>query len=303
MTDILSIVNSLLPNLKRTEVSEDLRLLIEDLQERTIPIFETSFKHFTEVDFKSKEAKDFDKVFGNSVVKMMSRDSIRVRGTYIEVLHDIIVNMQKSLESIQKDVDNVFDKNITPEGMDYKKTNYLHFISICNFLNKYSNKLLFWTFDKEQRERGSLVDGPLNKAEEKWMLENRQAFFKACVIASYEPSKISNLFKNMPLIQVIGNETDLVESNLGKQNIDPFGSPAFSVNIVNPIYTVRMMVASYQVNKYKLRKEEVKSLQYRLLLLKELESEQSDPELEQEIEFVESRIEKLKYKMAKVEEG
>jgi hypothetical protein len=303
MADIRSVVGNLLPNIKRSEVSEDLRLLIEDIRDRTLPIYKTSLDHFAEVGFSDKEVKDFDSVFGNSVIKMMGRDSIRIRGTYVEGVHDILLNASNILDKVQKDVENVFDKNIVREGLDYRKTSYLNLISICNFINKYSNKLLYWTFDKEQSSKGSLIESPLNKAEMKWMLENRQAFFKACLICSYEVDKIAGLLKNIPIIQVIGEDALVVEQNLGKGVVDPFGSAAFGLNVINPIYSVRMMIAGYQVKKYKLRKEEVKSLQYRLLLLKELENEEKDPELEQEIEFVESRIEKLKYKLAKMEEG
>ena len=59
------------------------------------------------------------------------------------------------------------------------------------------------------------------------------------------------------------------------------------------------MFAEWQAQRYNCNKEKVRSLQLRLLMLQELDKGNKDPSVQKEVEYIQSRIDTISYRINK----
>lgn len=289
-------VSSLLPGFKRTQVEEDLRILKESIVENTLPPYEAAAEAFTINKLASKDAVDFDRLF----TRQMGRD-VDTSGSYVHAIVRQLQNTVDVLDTFEKDLDKYFEKDITKAAMSYTHANVLKYIELATFNVRFARKLLLWTLQNEQEKAGQKIASPFAKAEIEWMLENRNLFLSSVKTLSMPAKKVTGLLKNIPNLVVAPEEADAVESSVGIAKIDPLGVGFIPVSL-NPIYHIGMLVAEWQAERYKLATEEKRSLEYRLLSLKEMRDGKRDAKLEQEIEYTENRIKKINFKLSKFEE-
>jgi hypothetical protein len=72
--------------------------------------------------------------------------------------------------------------------------------------------------------------------------------------------------------------------------------------MVNPIYHLRSILAEWQAKRYKYNKERKALLELRLLQLNMKNSNTSDPKVQKEIEYIQSRVDDLGMYISSVEE-
>lgn len=289
-------LSSLLPNFERSQINEDIRLLKEELNERTLGPFEAASEHFKRDGFQSREAKEFNNLFQRSV-------KTDVRGDWTLVCHTAFARLDDVLDHLNGTVDKNFAKDITKEGMTYLRANILRYLEAASFAMRYARKTLLWSYAKEHEAAlGSSPSEPLSKAEVSWLITNRQTFFRAIEILSTKPKEAEKFFKNIPNMVIIPDEVEVAQATVGATRLDPFHLGILPIKL-NPIYHVRMAIAEWQVARHKASQEEKKALEYRLLALKELrENGERDAKLEQNIEYTEARLKKLNFKLAQMEE-
>jgi hypothetical protein len=88
-----------------------------------------------------------------------------------------------------------------------------------------------------------------------------------------------------------------------REAIDPIGGGMVAGFEMNPIYHFRLMIAEWQADRYKSYKEKKKLLEVKLLNLKIAKDGKRDPKLDREVNYYESLVEDLEYKMSKMEES
>jgi hypothetical protein len=114
--------------------------------------------------------------------------------------------------------------------------------------------------------------------------------------------KIMSGFSDIPEIQVTASDSDSLRNTIGDAKLDPF-KLGFIATKANPIYYIRMLVAEYQVRRYKEMKEELSLLQLRRMNLEKYKANKPDASLERQIEYVESRAQKLSFEISEMESG
>jgi ABC-type phosphate transport system auxiliary subunit len=70
---------------------------------------------------------------------------------------------------------------------------------------------------------------------------------------------------------------------------------------LNPVYHVGMLVAEWQAARYKAAQEELRTLQLRKLNLEKKLEGKSDAKIEQQISYMQKRVDDLEYKIVKME--
>lgn len=296
MSAISQYVSSLLPGFNRGQIEEDIRILKETVTQNSIPLYSSMSEHFATVGFKSKDVVDFNNTFKKRV-----GTSISHRGEMLNIILDQLKNTLDVLNDLDNDLNKYFSKEITKSGMNYTHTNILRYLETCHFNFKYATQLLFWLMGNEQSAGGQKLPTPLTATELTWVYENRNNYFVTVKLLSMEPRKVKGLFKDIPNMVVVPSEVSVVEATVGASKVDPLGMNILPIKL-NPIYHIGMVIAEYQATRHKASVEQKRSLEYRLLAIKELNSGKRDPKLEQEIEYTENRIKKLNYKIAKLEE-
>jgi hypothetical protein len=119
--------------------------------------------------------------------------------------------------------------------------------------------------------------------------------------------EVEKIIDTIPDIVINISNADAVSSTIDAGKLSPFSSHGLiqgnSQTIFNnPIYHIGLMVAEWQANRYKLSKETKKVLELRLLNLQMIQQKNPDAKLEKEIEYIQSRIQGLDFKIKKMEE-
>lgn len=289
-------VASLLPSFEKSRIEEDIRIQREELSENTIPPYASAAEWFEVDGFSSRENKDYDKLFTRSV-----EVDRKIRGNYITVVHGALERALESVQMIEEGLDKHFGRDVAAGGMTYTRANILRYLEVVSFGTRYARKLLLWTLHNEKSAAGRRIGDPFTKAEEKWLQENRRAFFQAVRVMAHQAKDIRAILTNIPDMVVVPEEIEIAKETVGLAKIDPL-----KMNLIptwaNPVYHVRMAVAEWQVARYKAAQEEKRMLEYRLLALKELREGKEDAKLEQQIEYTENRVKKLNHRMAKLGE-
>jgi hypothetical protein len=106
------------------------------------------------------------------------------------------------------------------------------------------------------------------------------------------------------LVDVLANTDDGILSNIyDKDQYDPAFVALTTGFIPYPVYHFRMMIAEYQLKRYRSNENKKRALELRLLHIKMLKEQKNDPRLEKEISYVQGRIDGLERDMADVKES
>ena len=224
-----------------------------------------------------------------------------MKTNYISLATEVLKNTYTTLTMLDNDIEKYFSTDISAGGITYSRANILKYIEVATFVNKYSRKLLLWTYSNENVAAKGKIPDPFSPIEIKWMHEFRNEYINSIRILCKEPKVIIETIKNIPNIIVVPNEVDVVEKTIGVSTIDPLAMGLTLVEIT-PAYLIGMKFVEWQASRYHAGVEEKRSLEYRLLSLKENLAGRHDAKLEREIEYTENRVRKLNIKLAKLEE-
>jgi hypothetical protein len=142
----------------------------------------------------------------------------------------------------------------------------------------------------------------LSPGQIKEVQANFADFAKAISIFGDDAKKVEQLFEAMPDVS-FGKDPEMTAQTLGENKVNPFGVMGFSRATLNPIYHVRLMIAEYQADRYKEAQELKQVLELRVLSLEYANKKMPDVKLEKEIEYTQSRIDRLAEKIRKAEES
>lgn len=292
-------VSSLLPGFSRMQIEEDIRILKDGIHDTILPTYENASEYFGINGFGNKDVKDLDSL----IIKTTKSDNNEIKDTsnFVNIILQQQKNTMSVLEMLDNDLDHFFDKEVTKSGITYSHTNIIKYLSLCEFNGRYVKKLLMWTMQKEHESLNKKIESPFTQAELNWLFENRNLFIRSIRILSIPERKVKGMVKLTPRMVVIPEEVDTTIASVGVNKLDPM-SMGFLPPKLNPIYHIGMKVAEYQAARYERNTEEKRSLEFRLLALKDARDGNSNPRLEQEIEYTENRIKKINYKISKFEE-
>lgn len=295
---ISKFITSLLPTFAKSRLLEDINVTLKDLTDNTIPPYATASEYFNRSKLKSKDATDFNTLF-NRAVKL---DRSYTAPNYVGSIYKVLLNSVESLNYINKHVDQYFSKDIATAGLTYQRANVLRYVEVAGFVNKYSRKLLLWTYAKENTAYGLNIENPFTKAEEEWLYKNREGFLAGIRVMAIKSSVLSGIVASIPNMIVVPEEQSVVEATVGVNAIDPLMMGLIPVKL-NPIYHIGLLVAEWQVARYESGVEERRALEYRLLILEGANAGDSpDAKMEKEIIYTQERLKKLNYKLARMEE-
>lgn len=291
-----SFLKSLLPGFEKDRVLEDIRLTHTELKDITIPAYETSIAILKTKDLKSKEVTDFEKVF--------RRNNPGFGKELFEGLLEGLQVAESNMDVVESLIQKTYNEDVAAGGLTYLKANLLQYVEVVGFVSKFARKFLFYTFVMEAAnyEANSLkMTESLSRAEIQWIEENFLNFAQAFKIVSTPKAKLAKQFSEIPDIVVTGENEDTLMRTQGAK-IDPF-QMRFIPTWLNVIYHVRIHVAEWQVERYNAAKEELKIIQLRKLHLERMRDNKPDARIEKEIEYLESRAQKLNHKIAQMEDS
>lgn len=297
---ILNYIKSLLPKFTKSRVLEDSRITGNELKEIALGSYQEANKGLEKWQFKSQQMIEFTTIY--------ARNLKPDRGD------NIITSIYKNLEKVLKThaklndlLEKHLDEDIITNSASALKTNLIRSLEVISFISKFSIIFLnhAYVFETAQLfpDANRYIKDNLSPAELAYVEQHFVEFCIALRIFSKSVNEVDKLLEDIPDIAITAENGDSVVATLGHDKMDPLGMRNFSGATMNPIYHVGLMIAEWQANRYKHRKELKKVLELRLLNLQMLKDKTPDAKLEQEIEYIQSRVQGLEYKIKKSEEN
>lgn len=296
---LMNFLNSLLPRVEKSRVAEDLRITISELESVVSSNYKHSADYFRANKFASSNNKDLSTVFyrnfnskGTKQPNIISEVSVR--------LDNLIANAQFILDYVEKEL----SSDIIPEGLTVKKAAIIRAAEQLSFASRYSIDLLNLLYVNEAIEANAEVEESLKlaPAAEKHVVSNISKF--AVIVATYgiKQDEFEKSLGKIPDIELSKNTVNSVTGMYSEGEVDPFAGSMTVGFQYNPIYHMRLVVAEWQASRYKANKDKKKILELRLLHLKLVQDKKNDPKLENEIVYLQGRIDKIERYLKDVED-
>lgn len=296
---IASYLESLVPKINRRTIEKELQDLHHELSEHTLAYYDRAREMITTDRFDDDFLKHLQKEFSREIQG-------RYRGNFLEVTYQILANLDKHIQTLQRLIENQEGDEIVVGSMTYQRTQILRLSEIMYFTVRYARKLLIYTLTYE----GQLLeqDQPigrveLTRAQINWLRNNQMTFIASLNVFTRDEKKLRKVIEDIPDLQVNQERVSEHISTVGRDKLDPFNLTlsGFAPSL-NPIYHIRMAYEDWQIQRYEAAKEDKRLLQYRILDLKNRQDGQQDPKVQQAIEYHQERVNKLDRKIAKLEE-
>ncbi len=295
---IMQFVKSLIPGIERNELKEDIRITRKELSEKAIPLFNDANNYFIGAGFKSKEAIAINADFMNAFGKNLKYKNM------IDVIARSMPTIETNLGFLEGMSDSLFSEKIMTSTITYKKTVLIRASDYIGFASIYSLNLLtlIYFYENKNYDKDGYQSAEMPKVRIEKIRNNVTNFARILATYSIKPSEFEKDYKEIPDVKIDDDFINTLESMKEKQ-FDKFDVPLTSQFEGNPIYHYRLMFAEWQANRYKTNKEKKKYLELRLMQLKMKANGETDPGLEKEIDYLESRISKLDYWLHKQEDS
>lgn len=235
----------------------------------------------------------------NSDVKYIIDNFYKTYGNKISTSKNIFEDIAKGLSSLEKNIEVVgeyIEENMTDNSigssLSAKKGFCIAYVNNTEFALDYIQHLLDYYVDKEVKGSNNLTKAEIT------LVENNIKRFATIFTDLCKPTdKFEKNFQSLTDVVIDSLNEDLYIS----ENKTDFNIKAFMGFKYSPVFFIARLMANYEVDKYKARKDKIKYLQLRLMYLENENKNNSDPKLEKEIELIKNRIDRLESKNYEVE--
>ncbi|QVD49177.1 hypothetical protein LUCX_107 [Xanthomonas phage vB_XciM_LucasX] len=298
---IKSFLQSLVPHFERNRIIEDIDGLAVDLESSLIPSYEAANKLFAGKKFASKPGTEMQSLF-----KIRHPQERGV--SFISFTLSTLKNLLETLKMIERLVQEIFARDVTKDGLTFKKVAVLQFLTAARFYCDYAGRYLLRVIEAETLaqkagDTSGRLDATLLPVDLKFFNEGFEAWLQAAHLMAMPTAELAEKLGNMQDLQVVADRISVITATVGVDQVDPLklgflGAAATS----SPVYLLRSAFARWQVAAHTMRKEEAKMVQLKLFQLKDAYAGRNDPKIQEQIEYNEGRLARLREELANFEE-
>ena len=292
---ILNFIKKLLPRIERSTISEDLRTTEKELSKVAIPSWTSASEHFRIAKPKSSEMLRFQSLFYQHFDLRRAVKSF----SFVEDIARRLSNLLVNVTFLQSILEDEMDKDLITQGMTMRHAYILRSASNMSMVSRYLLSLLNYLYMVEAREREEVPNENLSiaKAEIAYVEKHFATFVQLFSQYAQDPETFRVTLESMPTALVNEKTRGVLQAMLAASTKDPLEELGMAGFVGNPIYSVRLLIAQWQNERYESAKSKLKQLELRLAYLEMQEKGKSDPIVEREIAILQDRIEKLDYKI------
>jgi hypothetical protein len=291
--DIVKYLGELMPQVTRSKMRDDISETIGMFEDEVLPVLTTADELFGQRPFLNADNKRFDEVFKREAAK-------RLDGNCYHYLNKGMKNVMDNLSGIARLVEKSDDK-ITKEVITITNLNLLQLIEASDFVARYLLRFLNVSLAREisevdKKDRGGEIKAPLVQ----WLNQNRDVFIRAFNILSIESNGFNRKLNDIP--DVVVNESTIAQqvASLGDERVDPLQLGIIPVRL-NPWYRIGMVWGEWQAKRVLATRAEHQTVALRLIRLRQ-SADQNDVQINRDIDVMQSRLERLEYQLAEMEE-
>lgn len=293
--NILEFSRSLLPDFTRARILEDIEITRRELNEATLPPYRTAEDLFGKKKLLSTYSQTFESVFDRDV-------KINHKGNFIVGIYETLENMVENIDMVERLVHKRFASDVIKDAMTIFKLNLLQYVEMMSFVVKYARRLLIvvLTAEVNAANKENEMDGILD-SEIQYLAAGRDSFNRGIRVMSDKKKTVEDRFDSIPEIGANDDAIQMANATAEPLDLDPFAFGLIPLGL-NPIYHVRLAISEWQAKRYRTAEEESRMLEFRLLQLQEIARGNKDAALQQQIEYNQNRLNKLRYSLKEMEE-
>jgi hypothetical protein len=297
MKGLIRFIKRLTGTLEKNTVLEQVKKTRSIVQDTAMPLVKEYNDYFISNPVESKKGqlllKQFSLGYGERLDAAKATDKIYTALGKLD------------FGKLEKLADDILEEINMKEAMSVKSATIIRVSEYATFVGSYTLDLLMaLTIEEDGNMGGNSKSEAMPPAKLKDILEN-SIFFGRLIRFFYESGdKLYDDFNNLPDEIVSADEkiASFNERNYGAKSKILASLPTKDGFVGNIIYHARLQVAEWEVWYHEWLRDYKKTLERRLLRLKERKKGEEDPALEKEIKYYEKKISKLEYKLKKKEE-
>lgn len=303
--NILEFVKRMLPTFSKDDAELDMETSISYLEQSVIPSLGSIKALYPDGKFNSNEAKkiiaDFNKTIKSSKHKIPTKGINQFATDLAQALEKGVIPNARFL---QKEIDRVINDTVLSSGLTVYKAFLLRSVTHYHFMSHYMSDLCNYLLVKEA-EYGKLdvsSDYRLNKRQESKITNNLGIF---CTLLSFYGRESREFAKSIDVLPDVVIPTADVEDQIDdytRAAAEPLTTLPMGF-VGSPIFSIRLVFAQWQADRYLKLKDSRKLIELRCLHLETLRDQgENDENLEKEIVYLQKRLTDVDFKIAKYEE-
>lgn len=296
--NIVAFLKNIMPSFGKKDVREKIRLVLSKITEIAQPSAESTFADLDERKPKSAFFKTF-------LRELLSESTAAVRNhvsPYKLVLMTALNNGQKLMTLIESYVDKNVPSTIHIEGTTYQTGSVLRLIELLDFLADYTlRNLNFIVASETEIEAFDKPDmNPSTPFELKWLLANRDSYFKVMFLLAKDPKTIMAMIDSLPEIAMGDVDQENIPALAGAQGdplqlgIIPGASWIF--------HKIGITLVNYELDRYDRALKDKRVIEMRLESLRNRRNGNPDAAIETVIDGYDRELIVLRQKISDYED-
>lgn len=284
MSSLIDFIKSLIGRTEKSTLQKDIENVIKELEGYTLPQVSAAAEYSRVNPFECP----FYEVFSSHLHGML-----RIRGSVNPFLAlgealDVCIINARFLKDV---IDAEFQTDTLRDGMSARAGILIRSTESLAFISEYSMKVTDYLLQREIEYVTKEADEDLAPATVAYIEDNMDRFMHLLFDMSVDPKDFKTMIDNVPAVVVNTSNISKVEALYSKSSLDPFkNGQAMNGFVGNPIYHVRMMIVAYEAKRLQNAKDRKKSLELRMIHLKNVKNDNPNPAVEREIEGLQKRI-------------
>lgn len=296
--NIVAFLKNILPSFGKKDVREKIRVIISKITEIVQPAADLTFETIDERKAKSQ----FYRVFTRELSAESPSQVRNAASPYKMVLSIALANGQKLLGLIEDYVSKHLTETIHIEGTSYQSGSVLRLIELLDFFADYTARNLNYLVASESEiEAFDKPDmNPSTPAELKWLLANRDSYFKVMFLLSQDPKMIMAKLDKLPEIALGDVDGDTMPALAGAQG-DPLALGIIPV-VSDIFHSIGIRVVNYELDRYDRALKDKRVIEMRLEALRNRRNGNPDAAIETVIDNYDRELIVLRQRITDYEE-
>lgn len=302
--NLVGFVKNLLPSFSKSDVESDMEISLEH-----IPVIlegYTSLEAVTKAaKLNSKENKDVLDTFYKELDVRSGKLKLSRNKSIGQDIVTLFGNAKVNGEYILKEISDSVNDVVMSQALTAYKINLLRVVPHFYFMTRFAMDLLNFIYVKESEHAKLETERSyrLNKKQEEFIVKNMWVFAKIISFYGTDPETFKKEIDSLSEVTIPRDQVDDVVAQLSGDKLDVFNTLP-SGFIGSPIYSIRLVFAQWEADRYRSLKDKKKLLELRLLHLKLMQEQgTTDSSVEKEISYLQKTITDHDYKLAKIEES
>jgi hypothetical protein len=300
MKSFSSYIKSLLPSFETSRLKSLLNSMCEEIQEILIPTIEKLLPIFPA---NWKWRNNDVKTFMTRIQTTVKLKKVPGNANAIVIINAVLANMLVTLPFMRGEVDKAFGREVAADGLTYSKTTMLQYGELADFFVRYTQVLINYVTSAELNAiNGSQKVSGIGPDDLDYLRVNMPTYLVALRVLAIDVNQLKSDMRSIPDMVIDESTESGAIALIGSHKADPLGFASLPFPL-STIYRIRLGWAESQISKYEALVAESKAVEYRILLMTQrIEEGHGDAATERLLEVHEERLEKMRYKIAKLEQ-